>query len=65
LKGPLPAAGNIEGLARAAIKDALYNTATKALFVDLTGLTAEQAATVEALVKAGAARATKAIFFLR
>ena len=65
LKGPIPPrAGNVEGLANSAIKDALTNTATKALFVDLTGLSTDQATTVKSLVKAATSGTSKIIYFL-
>jgi hypothetical protein len=66
LKGPLPAVarGNVQGLANAAINDALYNTATKALFVDLRGLGPAAASQVQSLIGAGASGSTKQIFFL-
>jgi len=64
LKGPIPATGSVEGLAQAAIKDARFNTATNAVFVDLTGLTAQQAAIVKSMVNVGTAGASKSIFFL-
>jgi hypothetical protein len=35
------------GLANSAIRDALYNTATKTLFVDLVGLSVPQATVVK------------------
>jgi len=65
LKGPIPAAGSVEGLAKSAIKDVHTNTATKALFVDLKGLSAQDAAAVESAVRAGTVGAPKRIFFLR
>jgi RHS repeat-associated protein len=66
LKGPLPTAarGNVQGLATAAINDALYNTATKALFVDLRGLDSAAANQVRALVEAGTSASVKPITFL-
>jgi hypothetical protein len=64
LKGPIPVRGSVEGLARSAIKDASFNTATRALFVDLRGLSASQHATVRALVESGTAGTRKPIFFL-
>jgi hypothetical protein len=64
LKGPIPAQGSVSGLANAAVKDALTNTATKALFVDLTGLSSEAATVVRNTVMQGAAKTTKTIFFL-
>jgi hypothetical protein len=64
LKGPIPSSGRPEGLAKAAIKDARFNTATKALFVDLRGLSPEAAAQVRSVVEEGAAGSSKAIFFL-
>jgi hypothetical protein len=64
LKGPIPAKGSVEGLANAAIKDAKFNTATKALFVDLRGLSDAHAGLVRSRVGAGTAGTTKQIFFL-
>jgi hypothetical protein len=64
LKGPIPAGGDLQGLAKSAVKDAFTNTYTKALFVDLTGLSTQQAAIVEQLVRVGTQGATKQIFFL-
>jgi hypothetical protein len=42
LKGPIPARGSVEGLANSAIKDIRFNTATRAVFVDLRGLSSVQ-----------------------
>jgi hypothetical protein len=64
LKGPIPAKGSAEGLANAAIKDANFNTATKALFVDLRGLSEPQASLVRSRVSAGTVSTTKQIFYL-
>jgi len=64
LKGPIPAMGSAEGLAKAAIKDARFNTATNALFVDLRGLSSEAAAQVRSLVNAGTKGISKRITFL-
>jgi hypothetical protein len=69
LKGPLPTTGpgsmNLEGLASSAIKDATKNSATKTLFVDLTGLTPEQANQVKGAIEAGTKGSTKVIRYLQ
>ncbi|WP_437840134.1 hypothetical protein [Sorangium sp. So ce1153] len=65
LKGPIPGTGSVEGLAKAAIKYIQANTATRALFVDLTDLSAQNAAKVQNMVEAAAAGATKKVLFLR
>jgi len=65
LKGPLPSgARDVVGLARSAIEDAIGNTYTKVLFVDLRGLSATERATVQSIVRFGASGASKSIFFL-
>ena len=64
LKGPLPAGGDPAGLARSAIRDATYNTATRTLFVDLTGLSKEQMMVVRQQVTAGTSTSSKTIIFL-
>ncbi|NJK31238.1 MAG: hypothetical protein HC927_01825 [Deltaproteobacteria bacterium] len=64
LKGPLPPAGNPEGLARAAIKDAQINTGTRALFIDLSGLSSDSASKIRDLVTSGTKNSSKLIFFL-
>ena len=64
LKGPIPSRGSVEGLAKAAIDDVKLNTATRALFIDVTGLRAEQITHVKSLVNTGTAGASKRIFFL-
>lgn len=65
LKGPLPPAGSVQGLIDSVVKDLAHNTATKALFVDLAGLSAADAARVQAAVQAAAAGASKKVFYLR
>lgn len=65
LKGPVPQQGNVIGLANAAIKDINYNTYTKALFVDLSGLSETDAASVVQSVSAAAANGSKTVYFLR
>ena len=64
LKGPIPSKGSVRGLAESAIKDAKYNTATKALFVDLRGLSAADRTLVRELVADGVGSAKKLIRFL-
>jgi hypothetical protein len=64
LKGPIPCRGSVKGLANAAIKDAKFNTATNALFVDLRGLSAADKALVRQLVTKGAVGTRKIIRFL-
>jgi hypothetical protein len=64
LKGPIPSQGSVQGLANAAIKDAKFNTATNALFVDLRGLSAADKALVRQLVEQDTAGARKIIQFL-
>jgi len=65
LKGPIPARGSVRGLTASAIDDLQLNTATHVLFVDLAGLTAEQAAQVQASVSQAAINSSKRVFFLR
>jgi hypothetical protein len=64
LKGPIPAKGSAQGLADAAVKDANFNTATNALFVDLRKLSSAQRDAVQSTVKSGTTNSTKQIFFL-
>lgn len=64
LKGPIPSRGSAQGLANAAIKDAKFNTATSALFVDLRGLSATDNALVRQLVTQGTVGVKKLIQFL-
>ena len=64
LKGPIPFRGSARGLANAAIKDAKFNTATNALFIDLRGLSAADKALVRQLVNQGTAGSKKIIQFL-
>jgi hypothetical protein len=64
LKGPLPARGSAEGLANSVIKDALLNTSTKVIVVDLTGLEPKVAALVRALIQAGTKNSPKRIIFI-
>lgn len=64
LKGPIPAAGSVEGLAAAAIKDAQFNTATKALFVDTKGLSPAQITHLKTLIADGTVGLPKKIFIL-
>lgn len=64
LKGPIPSRGSAQGLANAAIKDAKFNTATKALFVDLRGLSAADNALVRRLIAEGTADVRKLIQIL-
>lgn len=64
LKGPIPRAGSARGLANAAIKDAKFNTATKALFIDLRGLSQADKVLVRKLVTEGTANSKKIIQFL-
>lgn len=65
LKGPIPKTGSIRGLAESAIKDVKNNTATAALFVDLSGLSDSQAALVTKLVTDATRGLPKRIFFIR
>jgi hypothetical protein len=64
LKGPIPSRGSVEGLASSVIKDANFNTATRALFVDLRGLSASQQGRVRGLIESGTNGVRKQIFFL-
>lgn len=64
LKGPIPASGSPEGLANAALKDVRFNSATNAVFVDLTGLSPADAAAVKATVNAGTTGASKSVILL-
>jgi len=73
LKGPLltnegvPIVNDttLAGLTKQSIKDVQQNTFTKALFVDLSGLSDVQAAQVKHDITAGTAGATKPVYFLR
>jgi hypothetical protein len=56
--------GSAQGLANAAIKDAKFNTATNALFIDLRGLSAADRALVRQAVMQGTAGVKKTIHFL-
>ena len=64
LKGPIPANGDPQGLSRSALKDLQSNSATKTLFVDLTGLSRDQAAVARELIEAGSVGSPKRLFFL-
>lgn len=54
LKGPLPAKGDVMGLAESAIRDTWANTATKTLVIDTLGLSSQQVSTLKSVVEAGA-----------
>jgi uncharacterized Zn-binding protein involved in type VI secretion len=66
LKGPLPPSGkgDVSGLASSAIQDVTANSATKACFVDLTGLSPEQAANVKTTITGALPDSSKPVFFL-
>ena len=64
LKGPIPSRASARGLANAAIKDAKFNTATNALFIDLRGLSSADKALVRQLVNEGTEGLKKIIRFL-
>ena len=64
LKGPLPSNGNVDGLAASVVKDAKYSTSANVIFVDLTGLSTQQASAVKAKIEAGTAGTIKRIFYL-
>lgn len=65
LKGPIPRRGSVEGLARSAIKDANFNTATKTLFIDTEGLSPAEVEALKAAIQAGTRNSTKSIFYLQ
>lgn len=64
LKGPIPARGSVEGLANSAIKDVRFNTATRAVFVDLRGLDSIGQAQVRSMVHARVPTPSKPVYFL-
>jgi hypothetical protein len=65
LKGPVPRGkGSYEGLAKSAIKDANYNTATKTLYVDLYRLNPAARERVREMIEAGTKGANKDIRYL-
>ena len=65
LKGPIPKQGNVEGLAEAAIYDAMGgNTATKTVVIDTLGLSQSQTAGLKAAIEAGTKGTSKKIIYL-
>jgi hypothetical protein len=65
LNGPIPARGDLDGLAASAIDDANFNSATKTLVIDTLGLTSDQITVLKAAVEAGTQGTTKAIIYLQ
>jgi hypothetical protein len=64
IKGPIPAKGNVDGLADAAVKDLTMKSATKTLAVDVTGLSPSDAARVSARVEAAAQATGKRVIII-
>jgi hypothetical protein len=64
LKGPIPARGSVEALANSAIKDVRFNSATRAVFVNLRGLDSIGQTQVRSMVHARIQTPSKPVYFL-
>jgi RHS repeat-associated protein len=66
VKGPIPAKGSLDGLAKAVIKDAMGgNTATQTVVVDTLGLSPTQISALKTAIQAGTQGTVKKIIFLQ
>lgn len=64
LKGPIPASGNVEGLAHSVVRDVTKNTASDVVVVDTLGLSSEQLNILKSIIRQGTGSSTKPILYL-